>query len=188
MPAGSAGPHDQRVVKVAKGKYEYWLTEDGQLLLENWARKGLTQEQIAKNIGISRSTLKEWIKRYPAISATLNARARDLADIEVENALRKRAIGYTYTEVTRERVVDEETGESMMVVTKEVTKEVIPDVTAQIYWLKNRRPQDWRDKREAAIDVHEIPDDGFIDALKHAGSEVSDDAGDIPDGLTDEPV
>ena len=42
----------------------------------------------------------------------------------------------------------EEQSEGELVVTKEVTKEVIPDVTAQIFWLKNRKPGDWRDKRE----------------------------------------
>ena len=56
----------------------------------------------------------------------------------------QRALGYEYTETTREYIP--ELGE--MHVTKEVTKQVAPDTTAQIFWLKNRKPQDWRDKQE----------------------------------------
>lgn len=130
---------------MAKGKYEYWLTEEGLLLLEGWARDGLTDEQIAHNIGISRSTLYEWKDRYSDISDTLK-KGKDVVDRQVENSLLKRALGYEYTETTREAVKDPETGEIDMRITKEVTKQVIPDTTAQIYWLKNRRPDKWRDK------------------------------------------
>lgn len=56
---------------MAKGKYETWQEDDNITLLGAWARDGLTQAQIAKNMGIALSTLKEWIKKYPAISAAL---------------------------------------------------------------------------------------------------------------------
>ena len=130
---------------MAKGKYEYWLTEEGLLLLEGWARDGLTDEQIAHNIGISRSTLYEWKDRYSDISDTLK-KGKDVVDRQVENSLLKRALGYEYAETTREAVKDPETGEIDMRITKEVRKQVIPDTTAQIYWLNNRRPDKWRDK------------------------------------------
>jgi transcriptional regulator with XRE-family HTH domain len=139
---------------VAKGKYQKWITKDGLTQLQAWARDGLTDEQIAKNIGISRSTLAEWKNKYSDISDALKS-GKEVVDIEVENALLKRALGYKYTEVTRERVVetDPETGEpeEKLVVTKQVTKEVAPDVTAQIFWLKNRKPDKWRDKRDVGI-------------------------------------
>lgn len=54
-----------------KGKYEYWLTPDGLILLEGWARDGLTDEQIASNCGVSRSTLADWKVKYKDISDTL---------------------------------------------------------------------------------------------------------------------
>lgn len=126
---------------MAKGKYEYWLTPEGLLKLGGWARDGLTDEQIAENIGISRSTLNNWKDKYPDISDTLK-KGKDVVDRQVENALLKRALGYEYTEVTKEYVPDV----GKMTVTKEVTKQVIPDTTAQIFWLKNRKPGDWRDK------------------------------------------
>ena len=53
---------------MAKGKYQEWLTEEGLLQLESWARDGLTDEQIASNMGISRETLSQWKKKYSDIS------------------------------------------------------------------------------------------------------------------------
>lgn len=122
---------------MAKGKYEYWLTPDGLLLLEAWARNGLTDEQIASNIGINPATLYDWKRKYSEISESLK-KGKEVVDIEVENALLKRALGYRYDEITIEDGVE----------TKRVTKEVQPDTTAQIFWLKNRCPDKWRDKQK----------------------------------------
>lgn len=122
---------------MAKGKYEYWLMPEGLLKLEGWARDGLTDEQIAENMGISRSTLNSWKDKYPDISDTLK-RGKEVVDRQVENALLKRALGYRYDEITMENGVE----------TKRVTKEVMPDTTAQIFWLKNRKPEEWRDRKD----------------------------------------
>lgn len=124
---------------MAKGKYTDWLTSEGLLKIEGWARDGLTDEQIAKNIGISRSTLNVWKDRYSDISDALK-RGKDVIDRQVENALLRRALGYEYEEV-KEKFEDGEITER--IVTK---KEVVPDTTAQIFWLKNRKPDKWRDK------------------------------------------
>lgn len=115
-------------------------------MIKGWAHDGLTDEQIAHNMGISRSTLSEWKKKYPDISDTLKS-GKEVIDRQVENALLKRALGYSYKETTRELVADKRTGISHMQVTKVVEKEVVPDTTAQIFWLKNRKPEEWRDKR-----------------------------------------
>lgn len=109
------------------------------MLLGAWARDGLSEEQISKNMGISRSTLKEWKQKYPAISATLK-KGKEVADIEVENALFKRATGY---EVEETKVEIDSNGKKHMV---KITKHIAPDPTSIIYWLKNRRPEKWRDK------------------------------------------
>ena len=128
-------------------KYNDWLTPEGLLKIEGWARDGLTNEQIAENMGVDRSTLYEWQKTYSDFSDALK-RGKEVVDRQVENALLKRALGYSYKEVTRELNI--ETGN--LVVTKEVTKEVAPDTTAQIFWLKNRKPKEWRDKQEVTVD------------------------------------
>lgn len=125
-----------------KGKYEEWLEDDKLLLLQGWARNGLTNEQIANNIGISTVTLYDWQNKYPSFSNALK-KGKEVVDIEVENALLKRAMGYTYEEKTIEN------GK----VTKIVTKQVAPDTTALIFWLKNRKPNMWRDKQEVQSNV-----------------------------------
>lgn len=144
---------------MAKGKYQEWLEPEGLLKLEGWARDGLTDEQIAKNMGVRTSTLYDWKKKYSEISESLK-RGKEVVDRAVENALLKRALGYSYTETTKELVG------TKMIVTKEVVKEVQPDTTAQIFWLKNRRPDIWRDRKdlEAKVDVNQ--QDPFKDMTK----------------------
>lgn len=152
-----------------KGKYEYWLTEDGLTLLEGWARSGLTDEQIAKNAGIGVRTLYEWKGKHSQIAQALK-KGKEVVDLEVENALLKRALGYRYTEITREPELDpetgkpireKETGELRLCVTKTVEKEILPDTTAQIFWLKNRRPDLWRDRRDVRMDAKVKNDNPF---------------------------
>ena len=133
---------------MAKSKYAKWLEPGGLLLLEGWARDGLTDEQIAHNMGISRKTLAEWKKKYGDISDTLK-KGKDVVDIQVENALLKRALGY----VSKEQKVTKD-GEII-----ELEKEIPPDTTAQIFWLKNRKPDKWRDKVE---NVNTTDDDKVI--------------------------
>lgn len=136
-----------------RGKYEDWLTEDGLLKVQGWARDGLSNEQIAHNIGINKDTLYEWQKRFSDFSDALK-KGKEVVDREVENALLKRAMGYEYDEVTQEPVTDKDTGITEMRVTKRVTKQIVPDVTAQIFWLKNRKPDEFRDKRDVELSGH----------------------------------
>lgn len=109
---------------MAKGKYEYWLTEEGLILIQGWARDGLKDEDIAHNMGITRKTLYEWIKKYGDICDTLK-KGKEIVDFQVENALLKEALK--------------------------------GNVTACIYWLKNRRPDKWREKPVEKIDLEDIP-------------------------------
>ncbi|HEN0123658.1 TPA: helix-turn-helix domain-containing protein [Streptococcus agalactiae] len=118
-------------------KYTEWLTDEGLLLISGWAKDGLTEEQIANNIGISRSTLNEWKKKFSVISDTLKQN-KEIADRQVENALHKTALGFYYEE-------DMVTNQGDVVRVKKYSK---PNTTAQIFWLKNRKPADWRDKQE----------------------------------------
>ena len=135
---------------MAKSKYEEWLTDDGLARITGWARDGLTDEQIAHNMGISRSTLNEWKAKYAVIADALKS-TKEIVDRLVENALLKRALGYEYDEITEELTKTED-GTLAMRETKRVRKQVAPDTTAQIFWLKNRKPDDWRDKPEPTQD------------------------------------
>ena len=126
---------------MAKGKYQEWLTPEGLLKIEGWARDGLVDEQIAQNIGIRAATLYEWKKRFPQFSEALK-KGKEIVDRQVENALLKRALGYEYEEI-------KEKFEGGVLTERTATKkEVVADTTAQIFWLKNRKPDTWRDKPE----------------------------------------
>lgn len=135
---------------MAKGKYQRWIEPEGLALIEGWARNGLTDEQIAKKMGVSRSTLNEWKEKYPDISDTLK-KGKEVVDSMVENALLKRALGYTSEETTSELRYDKKTGKKDLVITKRVRKEVPPDTTAAIFWLKNRKPDVFRDRQEVEV-------------------------------------
>lgn len=158
---------------MAKGKFQKWLEPDGLLLLEGWARDGLTDEQIAHNCGCGVRTLYDWKEQYPQILQALK-KGKEVVDIQVENALLKRALGYRYDEVTREKVKDPVTGFSCLSTTKKVTKEVLPDTTAQIFWLKNRRPDKWRDRVDInAPGAQSTEDDPITKSLKETVNAVT---------------
>jgi len=139
----------KKVSLMAKGKYQEWLEPEGLLKIEGWAREGLTDEQIAHNMGIAVSTLNNWKKDHVEILESLK-KGKEVIDLQVENALLRRALGYSYKETTSELITNVD-GERKLVVTKIVEKEVVPDTTAQIFWLKNRRPDKWRDKQDVQV-------------------------------------
>lgn len=132
-------------------KYESHV-EPKLLLIEAWARDGLTLEDIAKNLDIALSTFCEYKNQYTELAESLK-KNKELADIIVENSLYKRANGYKYEEITYEAIEFKSgSGEDVTIQPatkiKTVIKEVVPDTTAQIFWLKNRKPVEWRDKHE----------------------------------------
>jgi hypothetical protein len=102
----------------AKGKFDYWLTEDGLILLKGWARDGLTDEQIAHNMKITKSTLYDWKNKFADISTALKE-TKEIVDQQVVNALYQKAMA--------------------------------GDTTAMIFWLKNRRTREWRDRFQQDI-------------------------------------
>ena len=97
------------------GKSKFEEIKEKFPLIEGWAKEGLTDEQISKNLGISKVTFY----KYKASCSELNEllkKSKEVVDYEVENALYKSAIG--------------------------------GNVSAMIFWLKNRRPDKWKDKKE----------------------------------------
>ena len=108
------------------------------LLIEAWARDGLTVEQIAENLGVAEGTFYEYQKQYPELKEALK-NGREVIDVMVENALLKAALGYDY----REEELNKVTGEPI-----ELRRVAHPNTTALIFWLKNRKPREWRDKQE----------------------------------------
>jgi BH3534 protein len=128
------------VTSIAKGKYHEWLQQDNLLMIEGWARQGLTDEQIASNIGIGTTTFYTWVDRFPVIRESLK-KGKAPVDFEVENALYKRAVGFEYEET--ETLIEEVNGETKKKV-KRIKRTALPDTSAIIFWLKNRKPEQWR--------------------------------------------
>ena len=119
-------------------------------LLTGWSREGMNLEEIAEKMGIGVATLRRWRKKYPKIDEALK-RGSDAADIAVESALLKRAVGYVVEEVTKQL---DKSGE--LVVVKVVQKVVEPNVTAQLFWLKNRRPDLWSERVDVTDKLVEV--------------------------------
>jgi len=183
---------------MAKGKYEYWISPEGLLQLEAWARDGLTDEQIAQNMSIVPSTLYEWKKRYPEISESLK-RGKAVIDIQVENALLKRALGYSFNEdkyisvpmdqgeyhekldeyMNKYKFEHPDATDSELMLAREKfpktksvlverkMKDMAPDTTAQIFWLKNRKVKEWGGQPDSRI------------------SQTRDESKDDPSGIRD---
>jgi len=124
---------------VAKSKWEQ--VRDKLILVEGWARDGLTDEQIAKNLGIGKTTFYRMCKEHLELLEHLK-KGKEIVDYEVENALLKRALGYT------ELIKKEKVTKDGDVVEIEEEIHIVPDTTAQIFWLKNRKPNKWKDRPE----------------------------------------
>ena len=141
-----------------RGKYKDWLEKDNLLRIEGWARDGLSSEQIAHNMGIAVTTLRDWMSKYDLISIAIK-KGKAPVDLEVENAMYKSAIGHKITVKkavkikTKKQLKDKGTIEEEHIEWVDEEQYVPPNVTAQIFWLKNRRPEQWRDKREVVADV-----------------------------------
>jgi hypothetical protein len=122
--------------------------------------EGFTDKQIADFFKVQERTVGNWKNKHPEFFQSLKRGKDDFDTNVIERSLAKRAAGYQYTEVIKaiSKEPDPETGKSAMVTVKEVTKEVVPDPTSMIFWLKNRQPQRWRDKQtiEAGVNLEDI--------------------------------
>jgi len=128
-------------------------------------RLGGTMQDVARALHVHLATVYRWREQHPELSEALKE-TKALADGKVERSLYQRAIGYDYEEVEETTIVEvvvnaegkvERPGKARRKVTK---KRAVPDVTAQIFWLKNRKPAEWRD---TAIREHTGAGGGPID-------------------------
>lgn len=149
-------------------KHERWLTREGLVRIQGWARDGLTLQQIAKNCGVAKQTFYSWRAKFPELEKAME-QGKDSADREVENALYKSALGYTVKIVkpVKTKVVDYDPKTGKKIRETEIWKAVeeeihVPaQVTAQIFWLKNRKPDQWREKNDLTL----TPTNGVLESL-----------------------
>lgn len=146
---------------MARQKWREWVeNEENLVVLTAWARAGLTDEEISRQIGISRSTLAEWKKKFTQIREALST-GKEFADRLVENSLFKMTQGFFVKETKGLKVknveYDPETGKRLSekenVVMVEERHYIEPDFKAVAFWLKNRKPDIWKEKVvENAVD------------------------------------
>ena len=139
------------------------------LLAEKYARQGLSDTQIAANLGIVVGTFYKYQNEHIEFKEAIK-RGKKPVDIEVENKLLKRALGYQYTEEQREiEMID---GQPVIKKIKTTTKEVAPDVGAIAFWLKNRNPNDWKERKEIDINDKKLTPEEIKQELKDIGIDI----------------
>ena len=142
-------------------KINEWLTEERLSELKSLADGGETMKAIATHIGISVRTLEKWRANYPEIASVIGYRALSDGD-RVEKALLRRAVGYTQTEITRQKGKD-----GKLEIVKTVEKQVMPSTTAQIFWLKNKCGYEW----DSALREDNEEDEGGVVVLPEIDNE-----------------
>lgn len=113
------------------------------------AKKGLNDEEIAKQLGIRKTAFYERKKEFPEFTEAIK-KGKQTPDDNVENAMYIRTIGYDYEETVTEVRISED-GTQCPSVIRKYKKHMPGDVTAQRYWLNNRRPKEWRDSRNIEL-------------------------------------
>lgn len=103
-------------------------------------RLGATDAQLADAFGVSVSTVNLWKVQHAEFSESIKVPKAE-ADERVEQSLYRRALGYEHDEVDIKVVGGE-------IVQTDIRKYYPPDSTAMIFWLKNRKPSEWRDKQD----------------------------------------
>jgi hypothetical protein len=111
-------------------------------IAEKAALTGATDEEIAELFEVNTRTLYKWKLKYPELGHALKA-GKELADERVERALYQKALGYRFQAVKIFMPANADKP-----VYAPYVEEAAPDTSAAIFWLKNRKPEEWRDKQE----------------------------------------
>jgi transposase-like protein len=137
---------------------------------EGLTRRGATNEEIAEQFGVAPSTIYEWANAHEEFSESLK-KGKEITDMQVEKSLLQRALGYSITE---KKTVIQATGDGANKPARieVLEKEIPPDTTACIFWLKNRNPKLWRDKRD--MEVVESDDAKIKEWIKNLGLNESE--------------
>lgn len=130
---------------------------------------GFTNPKLAKLFGVATSTIGAWMKDYADFSDAIKRGKEAWDNIKVEDALLKRSLGYKYNEITKE---PDEQDPSKLRITKIIKKEVVPDTTAQIFWLTNRNRSKW--KRNTDLEHKINADDELVELFKSIAGALPD--------------
>lgn len=160
-----------------------WLTDEGLLLLESWARDGYTMMDISNKMGIDNDLFLRWKDRYPEIRKAVS-KGKELVDYQVENALLKSALGYKTKEV---KVTTTMRYGKVVETIKEVTdKEIAPSVPAIQMWLYNRNKDKWKNMNNSKGIFDEMEEDSSIEITVTRANKNETTNGDAPSASEDD--
>lgn len=159
MPGGRPSKFDQ-------------LWKKHQNKLSKLYKAALTDKEVAELLEITEQTINNWKKKHPEFFESLNA-DKLFVDKDVEASLFQRACGYSCPETKAQWVQDENGGKWETI---ELTKIYPPDPTSMIFWLKNRKKDEWRDKQEiehsGKMDVTPKFEEGDRELIKNLMGQV----------------
>lgn len=118
--------------------------------IQQWFQEGVNAEDIIKNLGIGKTTWYEYIDKHPML-AELVKWSRSVTISRVETSLLKAATGYSYDEI--KTIIEEDKNGKKKTRIEKVNRYMPPNPTAMIFYLKNRAPNEWNDRRELIIDT-----------------------------------
>lgn len=152
-------------------KIKQWKSVEGLTLLEQWSRDGFTYGEIAQKIGVPDVTLLRWRQTVPEIDKAIK-KGKEKADLQVQNALFKAAIGYKkkITKIIVDTKPIDQYG-NMMHRTEMTEEEVGPNVTACLAWLNNRMPDKWKKNRDSVQIETETEDENINITIVRTPSE-----------------
>lgn len=163
------------------GRKKLYDPNEFPLLAEKYAREGLNDLEICKKLGINKTAYYRWQNEYEEFREAIK-RGKKPVDVQVENALLKRALGYSYEEVHTEKVRNL-SGVERVTNTKTVTKQVAPDVGAIAFWLKNRNSKQWKDRHDY-VEHKSTEEDKLPKELEDLPDEILDQITDHLQGIS----
>lgn len=166
---------------MGKGKYHKWLEPENLTLVQGWRRDGLSDKQVAKNIGINQATLYDWLNRFDEFAKAYK-KGTEVSTYEVENALYKSACGYDVTEAETVTTISPDGSEVKQV--RKRLRHIPPNVGAICFILKNRRSDKWRDKQVVAFDESgngQLTE--LINGLKEGNDDIHTKAAPVDDAV-----
>lgn len=161
--------------KVKDSKVDYWITEDGLNLIRSWSRDTFSKKEIADRMGITPATLNNWCEKYEEIDEAIKT-TKELIDYQVENAVLKAALGYKTKEIkvtVGKKMIN---GEMVEMLKETTVKEVPPNINAAIFWLNNRKFDDWKRNRDKVVEVD--PEDQQVTITIQRGNKSKIDLSD----------
>jgi len=152
-----------------KGVYEEWISKEGLIRLEGWARDGKTDKQIMELMGISSFTFYDWKNKFPTFSEALKS-GKEIVDRQVETALLQKALGLA----TSEEILYSYDNDGNQVEERRIVKKVPSDTASMIFWLKNRKSDVWRDRidTEHTITLNDISDEDRIKRIEELQKKI----------------